>query len=179
LEHFLDFRYQVVVKRLEHFLDFRYQVVVKRLEHELRELMARIHILEGFEKVFDHLDEAIAIIRASDDKKDAGERLIARFDLSEIQAEAILETRLHKLARMEILAIREELAEKRAEAARIQALLDSPRKLWALIKRELTAIADAYQDARRTTIGEPVPEVTFDPEAYIVDEPCTLIVTRD
>lgn len=164
---------------LRHFLDFRYEVVVKRLEHELRELMARIHILEGFEKVFDALDEAIAIIRSSDDKADASERLRARFVLSEIQAEAILETRLHRLARMEILAIREELAEKRIEAARIQQLLDSPKRLWQLIQNELKSIGEAYKDERRTSItGAPEVKV-FDPNAYIVDEPCSVIVTRD
>ena len=105
---------------LQHFLDFRLEVVTRRLRHELENLLERIHILEGFAIVFNNLDEAIRIIRASDGKADAAPKLIARFGLSEIQADAILETKLYRLGKLEIKDILDELAQKRKRAAEIQ-----------------------------------------------------------
>ncbi len=93
--------------------------MTRRLEHELAELKKRIHILEGFEKVFDALDEIIRIIRKSDGKQDAAGKLIKRFELDDEQIDAILELKLYKLARLEILVIQKELREKRTEAARL------------------------------------------------------------
>src|SRR5450432_2030073 len=106
---------------LREFLEFREVTVRRRFEFELAELERRIHILEGFAVIFDLLDEAIRIIRKSDGKADAAQKLIKRFELSEAQTEAILELKLYKLARLEILAITEELKEKRARAKEIQA----------------------------------------------------------
>ena len=105
------------------FLEFRLDVVTSRLEHELEQLRRRIHILEGFEKVFDALDEIIRIIRKSDGKADAAEKIIKRFALDAEQADAILELKLYRLARLEILVIQNELAEKRKRARQIGALL--------------------------------------------------------
>ena len=96
---------------LQYWLDFRFETVRRRYEHDLRILRERIHILEGFALVFDALDEAIAIIRASEGRRDASQQLMDRFDLSEVQTDAILDLRLYKLARLEILIIRDELAE--------------------------------------------------------------------
>ena len=90
---------------LWHFLEFRLEIVTRRLSFQLEQLKARLHILEGFEKVYDALDEMIKIIRKSDGKADAAAKLIARFKLSEEQVEAILEMKLYKLARLEILVI--------------------------------------------------------------------------
>jgi len=98
---------------LWYFLDFRLKVVTSRLEHELAQLKRRIHILEGFEKIFDALDEVIRIIRKSEDRKDAAAKLIKRFQLSEEQTDAILELKIYRLARLEILVIQEELASAR------------------------------------------------------------------
>ncbi len=106
-----------LAKILRHFLDFRFETVRRRFEFDLEELKRRIHLLEGFVMIFDELDEAIRIIRRSDGKADAAEKLMKRFGLDEEQADAILETKLYKLARLEIDAIREELTEKQAEAA--------------------------------------------------------------
>jgi DNA gyrase subunit A len=97
---------------LSEFLDFREDVVTRRFEFELAELRRRIHILRGFAILFDALDEAIRIIRKSDGKADAATKLQARFKLDEEQTDAILEMKLYKLARLEIEAIRDELAEK-------------------------------------------------------------------
>ena len=102
---------------LWHFLHFRLEVVTKRLEHELASLKKRIHILEGFETVFDALDEIIRIIRKSDGKADAAEKIMARFKLDAEQTDAILELKIYRLARLEILVIRKELEEKREARA--------------------------------------------------------------
>ncbi len=103
-----------LAEMLRHFLDFRLTTVTRRLGFDLGELKTRIHLLEGFETIFDALDEVIRIIRKSDGKADAAAKLIQRFSLSEEQTDAILELRLYKLARLEILIVTKELAEKRA-----------------------------------------------------------------
>src|SRR5437667_4535620 len=116
---------------LRHFLLFRLEVVTKRLEYELAALRKRVHILEGFEKVFDALDEIIRIIRKSDGKADSAEKIMKRFGLDADQADAILELKIYRLARLEILIIRNELEEKRRRARQIGTLLkdeDSRRK---------------------------------------------------
>ncbi len=163
---------------LHHFLDFRKQVTTRRLQYDLEELERRIHILKAFEIIFDALDEAIAIIRASDGKADARVKLMARFGLDEEQAEAILETKLYRLAKLEIDAIRRELAEKEAAAAEIRAVLGNEARLWELIRGELAQIRDAYGDKRRSQVVGPQEERTFSEEAYIVAEDSFVIVTR-
>ncbi|MDX9721745.1 MAG: DNA topoisomerase (ATP-hydrolyzing), partial [Myxococcota bacterium] len=112
-----------LLEMLRHFLEFRFEVVSRRLALRLRELRERIHILEAFERIFDAIDEAIAIIRASRDRAEAGLRLRERFDLDELQSNAILDTRLYRLAQLEIEEIRADLASKRAEAEQLEALL--------------------------------------------------------
>lgn len=161
-------------------LDFRYGTVRRRFEFELRKLQERIHILEGLVVIFDALDEAIRLIRASEGKADAREKLIDRFDLSDLQADAVLELQLYKLAKLSILEIREELDDKRAKAAAIEAILSSPRELWAVIRGELLEVRQAFGEKRRTTVGGDQAEVLdFDEAAYIVDEDSFVIVTRD
>ena len=164
---------------LRHFLDFRFLTVRRRFEYELSVLEERIHILEGFALVFDALDEAIAIIRASEGKRDAADRLMDRFDLDELQTDAILELRLYKLAKLEILEILEELEEKRAEAARIEKLLASDRRLWRVVRNELLEVRQVYADERRTLIGLPEKKLEFSEDAYIVKEDTFCVVTRD
>ncbi len=165
---------------LIHFLDFRLEVVTKRLLHELEGLLRRIHVLEGFAVVFNNLDEAIAIIRASNGKPDASPKLMARFSLSYEQADAILETKLYRLGKLEIADILKELEEKRARAGKIQALLDDEPERWKLVRKELKEIGRAYGDDRRTKILEgPLPTAEYREEDYIIDEDAWVIVTRD
>jgi DNA gyrase subunit A len=164
---------------LQHFVDFRFKTVRRRLEYELRKLRERIHILEGFEKIFDELDKAIKLIRASNGKDDAAEKLMKAFGLDEIQADAILEMKLFKLAKLEIQKIREELAEKRAEAARIEAILKSKPKFSALVKSELEQVATEFADARRTRISDEDVTEEFTAESFIVAEDAVVLVTRD
>jgi DNA gyrase subunit A len=163
---------------LRYFLDFRHEVTTRRLNFDLEELERRIHLLRAFAIIFDALDEAIRIIRESDGKADARQRLMARFGLDEEQAEAILETKLYRLAKLEINAIRAELAEKEAAAAEIRAVLGDDRRLWELVRSELTQIRDAFGDKRRSKVVGPQEERNFSQEAYIVAEDSHVIVTR-
>jgi DNA gyrase subunit A len=164
---------------LRHFLDFRFATVRRRFEFDLEQLRKRIHILEGFRIIFDALDEAIKLIRESKGKKDAGEKLIARFALDEIQTEAVLDSQLYKIAQLEIKKILDELKEKKAEAAKIEAILASDKKLWNVVKTEMTELADKFSGRRRTKLAgaEDTPE--FDPEAYIIRENTNVVLTRD
>ena len=164
---------------LRHFLDFRLDVVTRRLAHELKALEARIHILRGFAAVFSALDEALKIIRASRDRADANARLRHRFGIDEEQAGAVLDVKLYRLARMEIDAILKELADKEARAAEIRALLSDEAARWALVRRDLREVKKKYADPRRTTVGGPDVEVTYSAEDYIVQEDVYVIVTRE
>ncbi len=165
---------------LLHFLDFRLEIVTRRLQHELANLLRRIHILEGFAIVFDHLDEAIRIIRASDGKPDASPKLMERFTLSELQADAILETKLYRLGKLEIQDILDELASKRGRADEIEALLADEPARWKIVRDELRQIRGAYGDERRTKLLDvPQVQVEYREEDYIIDEDAWIIVTRD
>src|SRR5204863_3470379 len=137
---------------LWHFLHFRLEVVTKRLEHELEALRKRIHILEGFEKVFDALDEILRIVRKSEGKADAAQQIIKRFELDADQTDAILELKIYRLARLEILIIRKEAEEKRKRARQIGGLLKDEESRWALVREEIEQIQKQYGDPRRTAI---------------------------
>ena len=110
---------------LRHFLDFRLATVRRRFEYQLRQLRRRIHILEGFEIIFNALDKAIKIIRESSGKPDAAEKLKMAFKLDDEQATAILDAQLYKIAQMEIKKILDELKEKKEQAEEIEAILAS------------------------------------------------------
>ena len=166
---------------LWHFLRFRLEVVTRRLEYELGQLQRRIHILEGFEIVFDALDQIIKIVRSSDGKADAAKKIITRFDLDAEQTEAILELKLYRLAKLEILVIRKELADKRERALQIGRLLEDEPGRWRLVRDELEQIRDTYAKAepRRTIIEANGDEAEYSAEDFIVAEDCMVIVTRD
>jgi DNA gyrase subunit A len=165
---------------LWHFLHFRLQVVTNRLEHELDALKRRIHILEGFEKVFDALDEIIRIIRKSEGKADSAEKIMKRFGLDAEQTDAILELKLYRLARLEILVIQNELADKRKRARQIGGLLKDEDSRWKLVRDELEEIQTTYgKNDRRRTIIEADEEVEFTADDFIVEEDNVVIVSRD
>ncbi len=164
---------------LQHFLDFRLIVTQRRFEYQLKKLQERIHILEGYVTIFDALDEVIKIIRASDGKQDAADKIIKRFKLDELQTDAILELKLYRLAKLEINVIREELREKAAEAKKIKAILGSESKLWSVIKDDLNRVAIELGTSRRTKFGGTTDETEFDADAFIVDEDANVVVTRD
>jgi len=164
---------------LWHFLHFRLEVVTRRLEHELAALKKRIHILEGFETVFDALDEIIKMIRKSDGKSDAAEKIMARFKLDAEQTDAILELKIYRLARLEILIIRNELEEKRKRARQINALLKDEDSRWKLVRGELEEVSTKYGDKRRTMIESDSSEPEYTADDFIVEEDNVVIVSRD
>src|SRR5438132_5523863 len=164
---------------LWHFLHFRLEVVTKRLEHEAAALKKRIHILEGFETVFDALDEIIKIIRKSDGKVDSAEKIMAKFKLDAEQTDAILELKIYRLARLEILVIRNELEEKRKRARQINALLKDEESRWKLVRSELEAVSAKYGDKRRTSIASDHAEPEYSADDFIVEEDNVVIVSRD
>jgi len=168
-----------IKEALGHFLDFRIDVTERRFKFQLKKLEERIHILDGFATVFDALDELIKIIRASDGKEDAANKIIKRFSLDEIQTEAILELKLYKLAKLEINVIRGELDEKSKEAKRIKGILKSEEKLLAVVIEDLQAVSRELGTPRRTKTGGASEEVEFDADAFIVDEDANVVVTRD
>jgi DNA gyrase subunit A len=168
-----------IKEALEHFLDFRILTTTRRFEYQLKQLKARIHILDGFVTIFDALDETIKIIRASDGKEDASGKIQKRFKLDEIQVDAILELKLYKLAKLEINVIREELGLKTAEAKRIQKILNSDDRLLEVVREELEAVSKQLGTPRRTKTGGVGEEPEFDANAFIVEEDANVVVTKD
>ncbi len=162
---------------LRYFLDFRFEVLEKRLRYELKQISDRLHILEGFEKIFDALDEIIKIIRRSNDKADAAAKIMKRFDLDDLQTDAILELKLYRLARLQILVVQQEAEQKRKEQKRLTSLLKSPKRMWGLVKTELEDIKKTYADKRRTRIITQDEEPEFSETDFIVEEDATVIVS--
>ncbi len=157
---------------LEEWIQFRQTTITRRSEHRLAKVMDRIHILEGRQTILLNIDEVIAIIRASDEPKAA---LMARFDLSERQADDILEIRLRQLARLEAIKIEQELSELRAEQGKLEDILANPASLKRLMVKEIEADAKQFADARRTLIQEEKKAVA---EVKVVDEPVTVVVSE-
>jgi DNA gyrase subunit A len=137
---------------LTNFILHRQEIVKRRTEFDLRKAEARAHILEGLKIALDHIDEVIKLIRASKDTTDAKEGLIKKFKLSEIQALAILDMKLQKLAGLERKKVEEELKEVLAFIKELKALLGSSEKMLAVIRAELIEIKAKYGDERRTKV---------------------------
>ncbi|MGJ7507536.1 DNA topoisomerase IV subunit A [Variovorax sp. GT1P44] len=157
---------------LNEWIAFREITVEKRSRHRLGKVEDRIHILEGRQLVLLNIDEVIAIIRAAEDPKAA---LIARFNLSERQAEDILEIRLRQLARLEAIKIEQELKSLREEQKKLEDILGSPAALRRLLVKEIETDAKNFEDARRTLIQAEKRAVA---EVRVVDEPVTVIVSQ-
>jgi topoisomerase-4 subunit A len=153
-------------------IEFRQGTIIRRSQHRLDKVRDRIHILEGRQIVLLNIDEVIAIIRASDEPKAA---LIARFHLSDRQAEDILEIRLRQLARLEAIKIEQELSNLREEAGKLEEILGNPSSLRRLMIKEIEADAKTFADARRTLIQAEKKAVA---EVKVVDEPVTVVVSQ-
>ena len=183
---------------LWHFLHFRLDVVTRRLAHELEQLKNRIHTLEGFAFAFDILDDLIKIIRASEGKSDAAERILKKYGiaphgprkpkddgLDPQQVDDILELKLYRLARLEINLIKDELAERNKRAKEIRRLLDeeTAKGRWGIVKKEIEELSNTYgKDARakrRTLIAQAEVEVEYSDEDFIVAEDNHVLVTAD
>ena len=165
-----------LIALLRHFLDFRREVVRRRAAFDLRQAEARAHILEGFARALDELDAVIALIRASANPNAAREGLMSRFELSEPQAQAILEMRLQRLTQLERQKILDELAEVRARIAELRELLASDDKVRDLIVQELEELRQNYADPRRTSLGEEVEDLTT--EDLIAEEDMVVTISH-
>ena len=157
---------------LSEWIEFRQITIERRSTYRLNKVLARIHILEGRQLVLLNIDEVIAIIRQSDDPKEA---LMARFNLSERQAEDILEIRLRQLARLEAIKIEQELATLRIEQKGLEEILGNPTALRRLMIKEIEADAKTFADPRRTLIQAEKKAVL---EIKVIDEPVTVVVSE-
>jgi len=137
---------------LTYFIEHRKEVVIRRTKYDLRKAKERVHILEGLHKCLDKIDAVIKTIRASKDREDAKKNLMKKFKLTEIQANAILETKLSSLAKLERLKIEEELKATRKLIKELEAILKSAAKVKAVIKKELIGIKEKYGDSRKTKV---------------------------
>ncbi len=161
---------------LNHFLDFRRVVVRRRAAYDLRQALDREHVLQGFALALDNLDEVITLIRRSDSPQSAKSGLIESFELSDRQAQSILELRLQRLTAMERQRILDDLAEIRARIEELRALLASENRVTEVIIEELTEIKEKYGDPRRTEIGPAVEVLTT--EDLIAEEEMVVAITH-
>jgi DNA gyrase subunit A len=161
---------------LQHFIDHRHHVIVKRSEFDLAKAKDREHILEGLKIAVDNIDEVIEIIRGSKDTETASASLQERFELSERQARAILDMRLARLTGLEIEKLEEELAEVRAQIEDLEDILASRERRMNILKGELQEMADKFGDDRRTEITGAVG--SFDMEDLIVEEDMVITVSH-
>ncbi len=160
---------------LSEWLRFRTETVRRRLQYRLDRVLARLHVLEGLLIAFLNLDEVIAIIRREDEPKPV---LRARFNLSERQAEAILETKLRHLARLEEMKLRGEQADLAQERDSLEKLLASERRLKTLIRKELLADAEKYGDERRSPLVERPSAEAMDAHVLLPSEPVTVVLSE-
>jgi len=160
------------------FIDHRKEVVERRTKYELRIAEARAHILEWLKKALDHIDEIIKTIRASDTKEDAKIALVKNFDLSEIQADAILEMKLNKLAWLERKKIEDELKEKLELIADLKDILEKPERIVNIIIDEIDQITEMFGDDRRTQVNAwKIWE--FNPKDTIPNEDVMVVFTKN
>ena len=165
-----------VKQLIEYFVEHRHEVVVRRTRYELDQAEKKAHILEGLLIALDHLDEVIALIRASKTPEEAKDGLMAKFELSEIQAKAILDMRLQKLTGLERDKIKEEYAELMKLIEYLKTILDDESLRMTIIKDELIEIKESYGDERRTAI---VPdEGEFNPEDFYADEDMVVTISH-
>lgn len=162
-----------LIEMLDHFLGFRRVVIRRRAQYDLRQALDRVHVLEGFAKALQHLDRVIALIRASDTPATARSGLMETFELSERQAQAILELRLQRLTGMERQRILDDLAAVRVRIRELEALLASDERVTDKVVEELEEVRAEYGDERRTELAPAVE--AFSNEDLIVDE--EMIVT--
>jgi DNA gyrase subunit A len=163
-------------RALQLFVEHRREVVTRRSQYELEKARQRAHVLEGLKIALDHLDAVIKTIRESPDVDTARERLIERFEFSDVQAQAILDMQLRRLAALERQKIEDEYLELIQRIAYFEDLLASPRKILYLIKEELGGLKQAYADGRRTRLVEEDAELTV--EDLVAEEDVLVTITE-
>jgi len=161
---------------IRHFINFRHEVVIRRTKYDLRKAEERAHILEGLIIASDNIDEVIKIIRAADSPEDAREKLIARFNLSEIQSRAIVDMRLRQLTGLEQDKLRAEFADLMALIADLKDILENESRRMQIIKDELNFVKDKFGDARRSVIEYSASEMRM--EDLIPDEEVIITISH-
>jgi DNA gyrase subunit A len=164
-------------KALLTYLEHRQTIVTRRSQYELARAKERAHILEGLLTALDHLDEVIALIRRSRTADSAHANLRSQFKLSEVQAQAILDMPLKRLAALERRKIQDEYKEKQHLIKYLEGLLQSPKKIRGVVRDELVAVGERYADARRTQVID-AGKVQLTAEDLIPDEPVWVAVSR-
>ena len=161
---------------LEQFINHRRDIIVRRTKYDLRKAEERAHILEGLKKALEFLDDVISLIRSSSDPKEAKTRLMADFELSDIQAQAILDMRLHRLTGLEREKIDAEYRDLIKDIARFKAILENPAMVLKIIRDETKEIQEKYGDERRTEIIEEEGEIGI--EDLIADEDMVVTISH-
>src|SRR6476659_6602421 len=167
-----------LLELVTHYLDYQREIVTRRSKYELRKALERAHVLEGYLIALDNLDEVIALIRGAEDTDAAREELMARFELSEIQAQAILDLRLRQLTGLERKRIEDEHADLQERIAELRALLGDPALVDATVREELLELRDIYgkTDERRTEIV--AGETDLELEDMIAEEDMVIAITK-
>ena len=165
-------------RAIRYYIRHRKNVVTARTQYDLDKAKARAHILEGLMIAVDNLDEVIKIIRGSENPKTAKAALMARFELSDVQAQAILDMRLQRLTNLEILTLRKEYADLCKLIAELESILASEKKLMNVIKKELKAVADKYGDDRRTELADTGSVVETAQKEEVIAEEAVVTFTR-
>jgi DNA gyrase subunit A len=167
-----------LLELLSHYLDFQREVVIRRSKYELRQAERRAHVLEGYLKALDNLDAVIALIRAAADAEEARAGLMSEFDLTEVQAQAILDLRLRALTALERKRVEDEYADLQERISELRAILGDEKRIDGLVKSELLELRETYGkvDDRRTEIVAAEGELEL--EDLIAEEDMVIAITR-
>ncbi|WP_404433197.1 DNA topoisomerase IV subunit A [Sutcliffiella horikoshii] len=164
---------------LDAYIDHQKEVITNRSRFELNRAKERQHVVEGLMKALSILDEVIATIRASKDKRDAKDNLIAKFTFTEPQAEAIVSLQLYRLTNTDITALQAEADELAKKVAELDAILGSEKKLFSVIKSDLKRVKKLYTNDRRSKIQDQIEELKINLEVMIPSEDVIVTVTKD
>lgn len=164
---------------LRSYIGHQKEVVTRRTAYDLRKAEERSHIVEGLIKAISILDEVIETIRASKDKRNAKDNLIEKFQFTEIQAEAIVTLQLYRLTNTDITTLQNEAEELEKKILYLRSILDNEKKLFNVIKKELSEVQKKYADPRRSQIVAEIEEIKIDMEVMIPSEDVMVTVTED
>lgn len=164
---------------LDAYIDHQKDVITRRSEYDIKKAKDRLHIVEGLMKALSILDDVIATIRNSKDKRDAKNNIIKRFGFSEIQAEAIVSLQLYRLTNTDITELRREEASLKETIEELDAILKSEQKLIGVIRKELLALRKQFSERRRSEIFEKIEEIKVDIDILIPSEEVYVSVTKD
>ncbi|MGG1575617.1 DNA topoisomerase IV subunit A [Fictibacillus sp. NRS-1165] len=166
---------QIISAYIEH----QKEVVTKRSQYDLNKAKERQHVVEGLTKAISILDEVIAIIRGSKDKRNAKDNLIQQYSFTEAQAEAIVTLQLYRLTNTDVTTLENEASELEKKISHLSGILNSEAKLFNVIKKELAEIKKKYSDERRTKIEDEIEEIKINMEVMIPSEDVMVTVTKD